>query len=319
MFFWNGKGGRKFMFTKVTLGLITVSLGVCCIISIRDAIKRKNASDRIQSVVLTIVTVLIGIGTFLTSNPETINIAVPELSELSEENASLQDQVDELEQKVIDKDSQIESKDDELKNLRASLNNNAEFFDYKLYLNDDEISVNTADSIAKINEKLFFSQDVIESITKETVKEDKDNSLIYVGKYPEERVDLLSVASPFDPTDGFALGMDSSYKMRGNTYADGFSLGVYRDDIRSVSFNLEGKYDELTFKVGHVDESGDSNITIIPVLDGKTGDKYTFNLDTDPDVEQSIPLNKTKMLTIQWYGDNDLKYGTYGFTDIKVK
>lgn len=307
------------MFSKVTLILITVLLVACCVISIRDVIKRKNTSDKVQSVILVIVTVLIGIGSFLASNPETINIAVPELSELSEENGELQDKVDDLEQKVIEKDNEIESKDDELKKLRASLSNNAEFFEYKMYLNDDELNINSTDSIAKINEKLFFSQDVIERITQESVNEDKENSLIYVGKYPEERINLLSVSEPFDPTNGFILGSDRSYKMRGNTYADGFALELYRDDIRSVKFNLGGKYNELTFKVGHVDESGDSSITIIPFLDGNPGDTYVFNSETDPEVEQTIPLNKAKVLTIQWYGDNDLKYGTYGFTDIKVK
>lgn len=303
--------------------LIIALLIVCCAVSIKDALKRKNTGDKIQSAVLTVVTVLIAIGTYLLSaNPETITVVVPELSKLTEENENLKSEVESLQQKVIDQEDEIDSKDNELENLRSSLNYNAEFYNYKLYLNDDQLGINTTNSIAKINEKLFFSQDVIENITGESVKEDVDNSFIYIGKYPEEKVDLLSVSDPYNIDDGFELGENSPFKIQGNTYSNGFSLQTYWDDVRTVSFNLGSKYTELTFNMGQIDEGElDSVLTLTAYLESKDNisKQIVCDIDTSIESEQSIPLNNARVLILEWRGNESSRYTEYGLINLKLK
>lgn len=304
------------MLRNLALVAIIIGLVICCIISVRNMLKKKRTEDSVQSVLLILITVLIGVGTFLTSNPDTITVMVPELSELTEENQSLKDEVDQLQKMVVDKDAEIDNKNEELKDINESIKNNAQFYDYDLYINDDKLIVNSTNSIAKIDGMLYFSEDVIENITDEKVNEDKYNKLIYIGKYPDETIDLLSVSEPFDATDNFWLGSDNSYKIQNNIYTEGFVLKSDPNTVKSVKFNLEGKYSELIFKVGHIDESDENDIILTIILDENSKEEYTFNCNSDPSIEHKIPLNKAKILTLEWYGED---FGKYGFFDVKVK
>ena len=166
---------------------------------------------------------------------------------------------------VVAKDKQLEKQEEKLKSLSESLKDNAEFLDYRLYIDDDEITINNANSIANINEKIYFSSDVFETSLNSKMKEDEENKLIYFGKYPESKESLLSVCKYYDSdVDYFKTGKEESYEVRGKSYTDGFCLEIYSDDIKKVSFNLEGKYSELMFRVGHVDNTNDASIIVKP-------------------------------------------------------
>ena len=299
--------------------LLTIALVICCVLAIVDAIRTKKSKDKVQTVLLLICTAFCGIGAILTSSSNTITIMVPELKTLANENRDLTEEVKKLEKQIVDKDSQLTDMSSELKEVSQSLSNNAMFLDYNLYLNDEKLNINTSESIAKINGEYFFSQDVLQAITQEEVKEDKANSMIYIGKYPDEKIYLLSACPPFDASYSFRQGTDGSYKLRGVTYTDGIVLQTHSDDLNSVSFNLKGKYSELTFHIGRVDDSGESTLSLTPTLDGTPGNTYVYDENTDPDTEQTIPLNGAKILTLKWNGESGTGYTQYGLTNIKIK
>lgn len=310
------------MLVRAALVLITLLLVACCVISIRDAAKQKKTTDTVQSVLLVIVTVLIGIGSFLSSNPGTFNIIVPEISELSKKNDQLNKKVDELEEKVIEKDNEIENKDEKLKELRASTKNNAEYLDYKMYLNDDEVLIDTSNSIAKINEKLFFSQDVLESITKGSLNEDEENKLLYIGKYPEEYVDLLSVCEPYDPENGFELAKENPFKIQSITYSNGIRLDAYYANASTVKFNLGGKYSQLSFNIGHIDDTElDNTFTLRIYVDKNPVKEIICNSNMDINEEWVVPLNKGNTLEFEWICDTTPgNYSaSYGLINLHLK
>ena len=86
-----------------------------------------------------------------------------------------------------------------------------------------------------------------------------------------------------------------------------------------MSFNLEGKYIELMFKVGHVDNTNDASIIVTPYLDDEPGEEIIFDVNADSDVINSIPLNKAKELKLEWHGNSDGFNSKYDFMDVKVK
>ena len=82
-----------------------------------------------------------------------------------------------------------------------------------------------------------------------------------------------------------------------------------------------GKYPELTFNIGHVDETNKNGSFILTAyLDGEeeVAKQIICDVNTDIDIEQSVPLNNAKILILEWRGD-DVLYTTYGLTNIKLK
>lgn len=238
-----------------------------------------------------------------------------------EENAQLKVDLNDKEKEIQKLNSEVDSLEAELTELRESAKYNATFKNYSLTMDGNPVTVNQDNAFAVVNSKLYFSEDAVAAITQNEVNQDNDNNILYIGKYPEKKVDLLSACEPFDPTNGFRLGKDNPYKIQSKTYSDGFYLETDHSDSRSVRFNLGGKYTELTFNIGHVDETNKNGSFILTAyLDGEeeVAKQIICDVNTDIDIEQSVPLNNAKILILEWRGD-DVLYTTYGLTNIKLK
>ena len=300
------------MTVNIVMVIITIVLSVCCILSFT-----KKKDNGLQQALMIIVTAVVGIGTLLLQfAPEsTIKVVIPEITEIVEDNAELKTESEKLK-------ADYDSKDKELKQLKESLKNEASFMEYEFYLKGNKINSNSSNSVAKINDQLYFSQNVLEGICGDKLNEDSDNKIFYIGKYPEEQVDLLSVSEPYDPTypSCFKLGKDDSFKIQSNMYSDGFVLEASRDGLRSVKFNLDNKYSELSFNIGHVDGKPKNSIFTLNVyVDGQKQKEITCNADTVLEDKQIVPLNYGKTLKFEWICDDNDVLTQYGLINIKVK
>ena len=108
-----------------------------------------------------------------------------------------------LENDIQQKDASIEKlnktlseQEEEISALKESSRYNTTFKSYNLYNNGQLIPVNSDNAFAVVNNQLYFSENVIASLMNNTVNKDEENSIMYLGKYPEETVDLLSACEP---------------------------------------------------------------------------------------------------------------------------
>lgn len=303
---------------KAGIGIALIVCGILTIADVKKMDKQNRKTMKMQAIAI-FVEIAAGFCSLASLSPTVIKVMIPEQEKLYQENEKLEEENKELKQNIIDKDKKVTDQEAKLKTMRASMKNNAEFLDYKLYYNDDEIKVNNSIAIANINEKLFLSDDTISTILNSEVQKDDENKLVYIGKYPDSTVSLLTKCNVYDTDGYFKLGKEEAYKIRGNTYTSGFTLSVTGGYSHSVSFNLEGKYKELIYSIGHIDETNKDNIILTPYLDENPSENIVINSDVDPNEKRSIQLNNAKVLRLEWSG-NPSDYGAkYGFVTLQLK
>ena len=267
---------------KAGIGIALIVCGILTIADVKKMDKQNRKTMKMQAIAI-FVEIAAGFCSLASLSPTVIKVMIPEQEKLYQENEKLEEENKELKQNIIDKDKKVTDQEAKLKTMRASMKNNAEFLDYKLYYNDDE------------------------------------NKLVYIGKYPDSTVSLLTKCNVYDTDGYFKLGKEEAYKIRGNTYTSGFTLSVTGGYSHSVSFNLEGKYKELIYSIGHIDETNKDNIILTPYLDENPSENIVINSDVDPNEKRSIQLNNAKVLRLEWSG-NPSDYGAkYGFVTLQLK
>lgn len=148
--------------------------------------------------------------------------------------------------------------------------------------------------------------------------------VVYLGAKPGNIENWLDVCGPYQYSKGeeYRLIDNKYFTMSGQKYTNGFVLYGTRNMNQApieALFNLNGKYNSLSFKVGHIDGSENHNWTMNIYLDGVIA--YTKKLQYD-DVAQdvTIPLNGALQMKIALEGRStcDSK-AQYGFTEGKFE
>lgn len=166
----------------------------------------------------------------------------------------------------------------------------------------------------------------MENITKQELNEDAEEGILYVGKYPEETVDLLAVCEPFNVKFGEEIekGSEEAFKIQNKLYAEGVKLISCYSEVRSAEFNLKGKYSELSFSVGYIDETELENKFYLRIyVDDYKNPCKTFEFDSHTDVEKiyTIPLNHGENMKLEWICDRAeyAAFSYYGLINLKLK
>lgn len=257
---------------------------------------KEGRSARFFSLIEIILTTIMTLGSFAIGlNPEmAVKVIIPEMENIIDDSVEAQTQNDQLE-------AELKKTKEEYDNLKENTKYIVDFEDYKLYIDNTLIPANSDNAFVNVNDEFYFSQEIVESITGESVQSDKDNNLLYIGRYPEESVDLLSVCDPYDPTYGFSLGSDNSFKIKSDTYSEGIVLDAKYHMTDSVKFNLRGKYSELTFNMDRIDEENQMDSFFLRVLvDGEVIKTFTGKDNIDISKDLSVPLNYGEELTFEW-------------------
>lgn len=123
--------------------------------------------------------------------------------------------------------------------------------------------------------------------------------VVYLGAKPGNVENWLNVCGPYQYKGGeeFKLVDNKYFTMSGQKYTNGFTL-MPRDKQSEALFNLNGKYNKLSFTVGHIDDTSNYDATLNIYLDGIIA--YTKEIKYD-DVAQnvSIPLNGALQMKVE--------------------
>lgn len=131
----------------------------------------------------------------------------------------------------------------------------------------------------------------------ENVKWDGSTRSVYIGKIPGDENYLLSVCPPYQ-IDG--LETPTTVSMAGEKYANCLTWyeTAYGYPTGYALFNLNGKYEKMTFTVGHIDGEDMEKAQYNIYLDGE----LVFSLELDPEMlprEYTVPLNGALQMKIE--------------------
>ena len=126
----------------------------------------------------------------------------------------------------------------------------------------------------------------------ENVKWDGSTRSVYIGKHVGSSYFLLDVCPPYD-TDA-AYKEYSAVTMAGRDYFRGFGFG----NGGSALFNLSGKYDTLSFDLGHIDGGDSHNETFSIYLDGELAFSAKAEFEDMPR-HYEVPLNGALQMKIE--------------------
>lgn len=129
---------------------------------------------------------------------------------------------------------------------------------------------------------------------------------------------LLDAVKPYKT--GLDYEDNSIISMGGKDYSHGFTcVGYGQKPYRSATFfNLEGKYDKLSFVSGIVKDSVNDKVSVIIYTDGDPS--YSFEMKMgDLPTEHTVDVSGCKQLIFSVYDERVAMYsGTYGFAEIIV-
>lgn len=183
----------------------------------------------------------------------------------------------------------------------------------KLYV--DGVKIEPRDSNGSIVEPFIYNgttylpvRAIGEAIGK-TVTWDGTTKSVYIGEQWGYGQYLMEVCPPYEKD---SIYTDSFY-MAGKKYSNGFYARRY--NYGKAYFNLNGKYEELTCIIGHVDGWSDYEKVVYFYVDGKLVKEVEIMEGAMPK-EVVVPLNYGLQLKIL----TDVKRGTpeVGIADIKV-
>lgn len=190
----------------------------------------------------------------------------------------------------------------------------ANYMDIKLVV--DGVPVTPKDASGKAVEPFVYEgttylpvRAVGEALGKD-VKWDGETKTVYVGEIPGKINYLVDVCPPYEKRNykEYHSAKAEFFKMGGKEYSNGFRLerGGY------ALINLDGKYSNLTFMAGHVDETAMCDCTLEVYLDGEFS--QSIELKAEDSVKSfSIPLKNA--LTVKFALKNSSNYLFYGFAE----
>ena len=133
-----------------------------------------------------------------------------------------------------------------------------------------------------------------------TVSWDGETQSVYLDEKPGDTVYLLDVCPPYDGDFQIVSSNNGEYiTIAGEKQTDAIRFGtVYAIDKLPVLFNLNGKYEHLSFMVGRLDGSEREDATLNIYLDDKLTKTYALKADGLPE-KIEIDLNNALSMKIE--------------------
>ena len=146
--------------------------------------------------------------------------------------------------------------------------------------------------------------------------------VVYLGAKPGNVENWLDVCGPYQYANGeeYRLAENKYFTMSGEKYTNGYILShTTYSGVAEALYNLNGKYNSISFTVGHIDNTDKKNATLNIYLDGII--EYTTELKYD-DVAKNItiPLNGALQMKIELCKEPGDGLGAkYGFSEGKFE
>lgn len=132
---------------------------------------------------------------------------------------------------------------------------------------------------------------------------DEKTNTVYIGAVPGEE-SWMKILPPYTVDGSLAYALDGGgesapFTVAGQTFTEGVYLEhTETEESASALWYTEGKYQSITFRIGHVDKSGNNNCAVTVYLDGKKLASMEMTWDTPPKMLR-IPLSKTENIRIE--------------------
>lgn len=169
------------------------------------------------------------------------------------------------------------------------------------------------------NTEIYVPLSSLGEILDKPVEWDRTNKSVYVGDSPNRSTNMLDIIHGYDPQNikeySFLENKGTEYfTMAGKKYTDGLVAETYLSSLASINFNLEGKYEHLSFNFGHLDGTEMNPINLVIKLDSFVEKQIEINAEDYP-VSIEIDVNNALQLRFELY----LNYCTgYAFTDMTL-
>lgn len=164
----------------------------------------------------------------------------------------------------------------------------------------DDVKLNPTDAqgnpveVFVYNGTTYLPVRAVSEALNKNIQWDGTTQSVFIGKHGSSSSYLLNICPPYQ-TDSYKA--PTTVTVAGKKYSNSFYLiggwgGGY------ALFNLDGQYNTLNFKVGHVDNSDMTNGTLNIYLDGNLA--YTLDLTCDMLPQQcEIPLNGALQMKVE--------------------
>ena len=181
------------------------------------------------------------------------------------------------------------------------------------------VNVNTDNYIKEI-EKLLKENSILKKENdqlkkeKENVKEGETDKNTEINTKTTKS--LLDISEAMNVCGGFEEILNGdSMDLRGDKYSNGFTLDYSYDTEEGVEFKLRKKYNDLSFDLGHVDNSEKGKIKLYIYSDEKL--VKTFVQDSEDAVTHyDIKIGNADIIKIAWSAESFTKFG---MANVKVK
>lgn len=127
----------------------------------------------------------------------------------------------------------------------------------------------------------------------------------------------MKILPPYTVDGSMAYALDgddgrTSFTVAGQNYTEGVYLEhTEAEESASALWYTEGKYKSITFRIGHVDKSGNNNATVTVYLSGKKLASMEMTWDSPPKMLR-IPLGGSENIRVEVACDaRDTAYALY--------
>lgn len=125
---------------------------------------------------------------------------------------------------------------------------------------------------------------------------DGDTRSVYIGKHAGSSAYLLNVCPPYQKSN---VETPSTVEMSGKKYTNCLTMYGGKGSLAAYAlFNLNGKYDQLSFDAGHIDGTGMAIQTVNIYLDGTLSFSADLNGEMLPK-HFDVPLNGALQMKIE--------------------
>lgn len=169
------------------------------------------------------------------------------------------------------------------------------------------------------NAEIYVPLSSLSEIIDKPVEYDRTNKAVYVGESPNRTTNMLDIVHGYDPqyiTEySFTQNKGTEYfTMAGKDYTDGMVAYSSLTRQASINFNLEGRYNKLSFTFGHLDGTDMYPTKLIIKLDGYVEREIEINAEDYP-VLVELDLTNAMQLRFEMEITHD---SGYAFTNMEL-
>lgn len=178
------------------------------------------------------------------------------------------------------------------------------------------------------NGQVYVPLDNLADVLDKPYQWDGADKTAYLGVAPGENQYMVDVCMPYEYDDDnvkfYTLDNGKSFSMANQSYTNGMSMGLpyYAKHESYALFNLNGEYETMTMKVGHIDGTPMYDGVLSVYLDGKVAQEIKVKAEELPQ-DVVIPLNHALSMKLTFVETTERYHNVvkmvYGLADVILK